>query len=555
MSPLRITTQAIFFVAVFLFWAVGYPYALAWQEQFQLFLLTPDYFTDRLALPGGLACYIGEFIAQFYNNPYLGATFITLLLLTVQILTEKLLPRTNLAFSLSFLPSVALFLLLGDDNLLPAFVVSFIFALATCYIRSTTLRFIAIPVIYWLAGPIVLIPTVIFAIREQRKSLAVAEIVLALACIFISSLFVPFYEIRVWSGLFYHRIVRDFHANILIFSILIIATITVGFFLKKDFSAKISLISTASLFVITALLTTTFYDSKRYEMIHYDFLVRTNQWNTIIKKAETKPPHTPMGVCALNLALGMNGELTDRAFDFFQHTTQGLVPLFDRDFATTLLTSELYFQLGLINTAQRLSFEAMEAIPDYRKSSRVIKRLAETNLINGQYDVARKYLNLLKKTVFYKKWAENRLLLIENSIKIDTHPLYGRMRSLRLKDDFLFSEAEIDKIFGQLFVHNQDNRLAMQYLLLYPLLDSNLENFMLYYSVVSSKIEAPRSRICRQAVALHFWQQKQRPPQGLIDEMTLRQLQDFMQLYQTYRRRVPQMDQYKSTFWYYLLDE
>lgn len=37
-------------------------------------------------------------------------------------------------------------------------------------------------------------------------------------------------------------------------------------------------------------------------------------------------------------------------------------------------------------------FEAMEAIPDYKKSGRAYMRLAETNLINGQYAVAAKYL-------------------------------------------------------------------------------------------------------------------------------------------------------------------
>mgnify|MGYP000750805498 CR=1 FL=1 len=35
-------------------------------------------------------------------------------------------------------------------------------------------------------------------------------------------------------------------------------------------------------------------------------------------------------------------------------------------------------------------FEAMEAIPDYKKSGRAYMRLAETNLINGQYAVAAK---------------------------------------------------------------------------------------------------------------------------------------------------------------------
>lgn len=36
---------------------------------------------------------------------------------------------------------------------------------------------------------------------------------------------------------------------------------------------------------------------------------------------------------------------------------------------------------------QRLAFEAQEALPDYGMSSRLMKRLVEANLINGQYEV------------------------------------------------------------------------------------------------------------------------------------------------------------------------
>ena len=49
-------------IAVWLFWAVGYPHALAFREQFQLFLFDGDYFWGRMAQPGGLARWIAEFL-------------------------------------------------------------------------------------------------------------------------------------------------------------------------------------------------------------------------------------------------------------------------------------------------------------------------------------------------------------------------------------------------------------------------------------------------------------------------------------------------------------
>ena len=150
---------------------------------------------------------------------------------------------------------------------------------------------------------------------------------------------------------------------------------------------------------------TNIYNPKTIELLDYDLLVRGNRWEQVIQKAERQQPDLPQSVCATNLALGMTNQMGRRASDFFQNGPEGLFPAFSKDPFSTLTTAEVYFQLGLINTAQRYYFEAMEAAPNYKKSCRCIRRLAETNLINGQYGVARKYLHILEKTVFYKRWA------------------------------------------------------------------------------------------------------------------------------------------------------
>lgn len=238
---------------------------------------------------------------------------------------------------------------------------------------------------------------------------------------------------------------------------------------------------------------TNIYHPKTIELLDYDLLVRANRWDQIIQKAEKQQPDLPQSVCATNLALGMTNQMGSRAGEFFQNGTEGLFPPFSKDYFSTLTTAEVYFQLGLINTAQRYYFEAMEAAPNYKKSCRCIRRLAETNLINGQYDVARKYLHLLEKTLFYQKWAQRTLALIEDGEgAIKKHPLYGRLHRMRLDEDFLFSDQETDKICGRLLMHNHENVLAMQYMLLYPLLENNYGKFVQYMHLVKGEI--PYSR-------------------------------------------------------------
>lgn len=239
---------------------------------------------------------------------------------------------------------------------------------------------------------------------------------------------------------------------------------------------------------------TNIYNPKTIELLDYDLLVRANRWEQIIRKAEDLQPDLPQSVCATNLALGMTNQMGLRAHDFFQNGPQGLFPLFSKDPFSTLTTAEVYFQLGLINTAQRYYFEAMEAAPNYTKSCRCIRRLAETNLINGQYGVARKYLHILEKTIFYRKWAQRTLSMIDDGeAAIMNHPLYGRLRRMMLDEDFLYSDQEIDKICGRLLLKNREDKdevnvLAMQYMLLYPLLENNYDKFVQYMRLVRAEV-------------------------------------------------------------------
>jgi hypothetical protein len=299
------------------------------------------------------------------------------------------------------------------------------------------------------------------------------------------------------------------------------------------------------------LLVPSGFDVKKYELIEYDYLVRVKDWDGVIAKAERQTPDLPMSVSATNLALAMTNQLGERAFDFYQRGSEGLLPKFERNFATTQLTGEIYFHLGLVNTAQRFAFEAMEAIPNYNKSARVVKRLVETNLINGQYKVAEKYLKMLEKTIFYRPFAQRVMAMLGDEKAINAHPLYGTLRQYQLKEDFLFSDRELDKICGQLFMHNHQNQMAAQYLLMAPLLDRDIPRFMQYVQYVQSQIQYnPRS--CQEAIAFAFMQQRQQPPQGLLSPMMLQRMNEFTRIYSSGGRDAASLAQFRNTVWYYL---
>lgn len=545
-----------FALAVFLFWRFRYPSVLSYQEQLQLFLFDGDYFWERMAEPGGFARYVAEFLVQFYNSVTAGAAVIALLFILVQRLTWRLM-RSESHYALSFIPVMMLWYAMGDENVMLTYTVALalnmlmacILAkvfLAWGYERRMLLRrlfvmLVVVPLAYWLTGPMVLLLAVV---------LMPVSVVYALALMLLSAHYLPFPMHRVMLGVSYYRIPATLPYLLMVLPAVVWIISNVVRLLPKA-SRVVNAVEVALAVGLLGVLADVGFDKKKYELIEYDYLVRAKDWNAIIAKAERRTPDLPMSVSATNLALGMTNQLGERAFDFYQRGTEGLLPGFERNFATTQLTGEIYFHLGLVNTAQRLAFEAMEAIPNYNKSARVMKRLAETNLINGQYEVARKYLRMLEKTIFYRPWAQRTLAMLGDERAISAHPLYGTMRQYRLQEDFLFSDRELDKICGRLFMHNQQNRMAVQYLLLMPLLDRDVPRFMSYVQLVQNKIQY-NPRAAQEAIAFAFMQQRRQPPRGLVSQLVLQQMNEFARVYGSGGKDAPGLERFRNTVWYYL---
>jgi hypothetical protein len=131
--------------------------------------------------------------------------------------------------------------------------------------------------------------------------------------------------------------------------------------------------------------------------------------------------------------------------------------------------SDIYLQLGLINNAERMAFNAKQYIPDNHKSGRLYRRLAETNIINGNNVIAAKYLHFLQSTLFYGQWARTRLTHLGNDEDyINSH--YRLLQERRLTQyDYLIPPRKYELI-AELVRQNPDNKLAMDYLKAYELI-------------------------------------------------------------------------------------
>jgi len=173
----------------------------------------------------------------------------------------------------------------------------------------------------------------------------------------------------------------------------------------------------------------------------------------------------------------------DHMFEYNQNGIAGLLPDVQTDATSPMPTAEAFYQLGMISVAQRTVFEAQESILDFQKSGRCYKRLAQTNLINGNYKVARKYLMALQKTLFYRTWANETLPLLGNEKAIAKHPEYGRLRQCAYKNDFYFGDHVTPEMLKDLYFSNRDNHMAYQYLVAYYLLTGDREGLNNFISM------------------------------------------------------------------------
>jgi hypothetical protein len=243
--------------------------------------------------------------------------------------------------------------------------------------------------------------------------------------------------------------------------------------------------------VIVALVLACFaltegYDKDMYELIRQDYLVRHERWDDIVKRAQDYQVKTPFSSVCVNLALSQKRLLADRMFDFYQSDTDALIMPRIRDLTSMLPSAEAFWRLGMINSALRYFFDTQESILNGKMSGRCTKRIVECMIVNGQYKTARKHLDLLKRSLYYHDCAEETEKMLGNEQAINADPVYGRLRKLRYKNDFLYSHYELDKMLGMLFMNNTDNKMALDYFMGGMLLKGDMQGFMNYLRFVES---------------------------------------------------------------------
>jgi hypothetical protein len=584
--------SVIFFSGIFIFFSFFYNSHLHFEEQFQLFLLTGDFFTAKIGYPGGFSGWTGGFLTQFYYLSLAGPLIIAGLLFALQQIIKRILYKVNsspVLFPVSFIPSLLAGMILCNEFYPLSAITGFLFAmlagLAYVSIKTGRTRFITglilIPLTYWLAGGsyisllmLMLVYELLLYLRSRKKFpegkvpinyynfriwyfLAYLLVAAGIPLLVRQYLILQPLMVTFMSEFYYNILTTIPTAILLLFVIPPLLTLLVHFIFTKEKYVKTALAFQMAFFVVLAWFGfKSFANFEAEEIMTYDYLVRNEQWKDVLKYADKNPPRNYLSLAMLNLSLAKTGQMGNRMFSYDQHGINGLFLPFNREYVTAIMGNEILYHLGLTNASQEYAFESMETIPDMGKSARVIKRLAETNLINGQYKVSEKYLKLLEKTIFYRKWAKNAMTVLNNEEKINNDPDWGEKRKFMVRNDYFFHIKNIEAALNRMVKEHPDNKIAFEYLMAFYMINKDMRNFINLIPVMEkmgySKVPVSYQEAIMYIIGLNNEDPMTNSPMYVSQDTRLR-MKAYADIYTKYPDAQERLEKrFSGTYWFYL---
>ena len=259
----------------------------------------------------------------------------------------------------------------------------------------------------------------------------------------------------------------------------------------------------------------------------------------VIRMVEGSEKWTDQMLFFYNLAQAQRGELPDHLLKF----TQNYLGTFEKiGPETPMLTirnmNELYWALGDMTFTERAAMMT-NVFSHNNRNVRMMRRLAECNIVSGDSLAAEKYLRILDKTLVYSKWAKN--------IRQHGKQIYREKIQMVNQRDTITISDNAHFLMMQLLNANADNTIALDYILCSNLLLKDITNFKRDYDRYCIDTGKPRLKSLYQE-ALCIWLAGTNAPQEEWEKYIKKA--DVFQRFQQYNEQRGST-QFKGSYWYY----
>jgi hypothetical protein len=247
---------------------------------------------------------------------------------------------------------------------------------------------------------------------------------------------------------------------------------------RNKLQARFHHIPAQSIFIILilVLILTFTFEQREKKKIQIDYLAQLGRWNELLNISRGMEEYTVHIIFNVNRALYHTGQLLDNLFCYPQIVGADVLFLENVPRPIAIANSDLYFDLGHVRAAQVMAYEGHTK---FGYNPRMLKRIITTNIILEENDIAKKFLNILNKSILHKKWVKHyRNYLLDKSL-IKSDGLIQSKRKLIPKVDFFIAvDRHADRDLIRLLKENENNKMAFEYLMAYYLLDYNLEDLL-----------------------------------------------------------------------------
>lgn len=296
-------------------------------------------------------------------------------------------------------------------------------------------------------------------------------------------------------------------------------------------------------------------DKTTRNKVQVSYYASNSDWEMVLKSAKNVDGYDIFTNVEYNRALANMGTLAENLFSYAQ--LAGPSGLFVDEKVTSdipFICSDQYYDLGFMHESQHWAFEAQTIFPN---SPRLLKRLVLINLVNGQYDLAKRYLHQLKDNMLYGDWVDRYQKYIEDTTLVGKDEQLSWKRKCEPLENFTASNAYLK--LTKLLEANPGNRLASDYLLCSVLLDGDLATFKNLLDKSSHLIRSPLPRVYDEALVLYYYMTRKAPVPGEIRYSAERQKQfiAFTKAIKPYKNnwqsaRQSLAGEFGNTYWYYL---
>ena len=501
----------------------------------QLWYGSDIYWHDCMKLPGGLLAWTGSYLTQFLYHPALGSTMLAALWVLLFFICKKAFRLSGWLSGLAFIPAVCL---LASEIDLGYWI--YYIKIPGYYFRET-LGFIAAALLYWLGiqskkgwtaillnvliaisytlfGAFSLLALLMLAarglssIRSRGKQLATCQTVSALVLLLCIPLIfyrvydeMPLYD--AWTVGFPIFKAEDLISIPPMIPFVVSAVCYVAYSIlplpqTKAFGRKAIIYAANICILICALLALNASDFDNYNFHAETRMYRAadeSRWDDVLLEASKVPGDATRQIVMLrNIALFNKGTAGNQ---MFHYNNMGEPPYVRDSLHVHLVQTAaplIYLHHGKTNFTVRW---CIENSVEYDYSFNNLKLLAVCSLIHGELNAARKYLDILSNTIYYKDWAEHYQPITEDPsllspAKIQSnYPELANIIELRnhmgttLDGDNGLCEMYIINYFSNTM--NKDSRYLQEITLDYAIIQKDIQlfwpHFMLYATLNQDK--------------------------------------------------------------------